>query len=404
MAEKIRAVDLFAGCGGLTLGFEKAGFSVVGAFEFWDNAIDVYKKNFNHPVYKQDLSNVSESVEAISKLNVDVIIGGPPCQDFSHAGKRIEAQRASLTESFSQIVVQVKPKAFLMENVDRAIKSKAFAHATAIFRQAGYGLTIRVLDASFCGCPQKRKRMFCIGVLGEEDDALGSLLDEFQSKKPMTMRDYFGKSLGIDYYYRHPRNYERRAIFSMDEPAPTMRGVNRPVPKGYPGHPKDACTLKNAKNLRALTTKERAQIQTFPADFHWPSTKTDAEQMIGNAVPVNLAKFVGIALKKYLQDKLNKQKTVQSRTKEEMLLSDDLLVQFKTYLKGKNLTIRTVSDIVSRTKVARALIGELKIPFDAEHLIVDLERVPEFKRKGVSVRSQIRRSVRLLGEFLDSKS
>lgn len=114
---------------------------------------------------------------------------------------------------------------------------------------------------------------------------------------PTTVRDYFGDSLPFEYYYRHPRNYNRRAVFSVDEPAPTMRGVNRPVPKGYPGHPNDACSLAERPEVRALTTAERAQIQTFPVDFRWVGSKTDVEQMVGNAVPVKLAEFIAETLR-----------------------------------------------------------------------------------------------------------
>lgn len=90
-------------------------------------------------------------------------------------------------------------------------------------------------------------------------------------------------------------------MFSIDEPAPTMRGVNRPVPKGYPGHPKDACAV--TEKLHALTTIDRAKIQTFPDDFKWIGTKTDMEQMIGNAVPVNLASYVAATVNIVLEGK-----------------------------------------------------------------------------------------------------
>jgi DNA (cytosine-5)-methyltransferase 1 len=96
---------------------------------------------------------------------------------------------------------------------------------------------------------------------------------------------------------RHPRNYCRRAVFSIDEASPTIRGVNHPIPKGYPGHPNDPVVI--SKGVRPLTTSERSQIQTFPKDFMWTGSKTDVEQMIGNAVPVNLAKFVALAIIDY---------------------------------------------------------------------------------------------------------
>ena len=103
----MRTVDLFAGCGGLSLGFQNAGFDVVAAFEYWDVAADCYEKNFSHPGFRMDLSDAEEAVRTIKRFNPEVIIGGPPCQDFSHAGKRVEAGRAVLTESYAEIVKAV---------------------------------------------------------------------------------------------------------------------------------------------------------------------------------------------------------------------------------------------------------------------------------------------------------
>ena len=295
----IKAVDLFAGCGGLSCGFQNAGIDVAAAFEYWEPAATVYAKNFDHPVFQIDLSDVETAVKIVKPFRPDMIIGGPPCQDFSHAGKRIEADRAGLTGVFSKIVESVAPRFFVMENVDRAVKSKAYAIARKTFKGAGYGLTEIVLNASFCGVPQRRKRFFCIGVRGAGDDAVRPILERNISDRETTLRDFFGDKLGFEFYYRHPRNYSRRAVFSIDEPAPTMRGVNRPVPKGYPGHPQDACSVE--RGVRALTTRERALIQTFPEDFQWEGSKTVMEQMIGNAVPVKLAEFVARALLEYAQ-------------------------------------------------------------------------------------------------------
>lgn len=294
----INAVDLFCGCGGLSLGFMEAGINIVAAYEKWDKALECYSQNFSHPIFDIDLSNVSEAVKSISTFCPDMIIGGPPCQDFSHAGKRIEAGRASLTVAFSEIIKRIKPIVFVMENVDRALKSNSYAIAKNNFIECGYGITEIVLDASFCGVPQKRKRLFCVGVMGKQDNGLLPILQSHMSNKPMTVRDYLGESLGFEFYYRHPRNYNRRGIFSVDEPAPTIRGVNRPLPKGYPAHPNDACPLSDG--IRALTTEERSWIQTFPRDFKWKGSKTDIEQMIGNAVPVKLAEFVAKAVLEYL--------------------------------------------------------------------------------------------------------
>lgn len=298
----IRVVDLFAGCGGLSLGFQHAGYNVVAAFEWWETAVRCYQQNFNHPIIRLDLSDTETAIDMINAYNPNMIIGGPPCQDFSHAGKRIENDRAELTESYAKIIAGVQPLCFIMENVDRAKNSNAYSKAREIFKHAEYGLTEIVLDASLCGTPQKRKRFICFGMLGRNDGFALEAFHNHLAKKPMTLRDYFGNSLGFEYYYRHPRNYSRRAVFSIDEPAPTMRGVNRPVPKGYPGHKNDAC--KVSPDLHVLTTKERALIQTFPADYKWVGSKTDIEQMIGNAVPVNLAEFVGNSIRDIVEAEL----------------------------------------------------------------------------------------------------
>ena len=301
----MKIVDLFAGCGGLSLGFQNAGFEIVAAFDNWEPALKVYRKNFpKHPAYQMDLSTVasSETILAICQkdMHVDMIIGGPPCQDFSSAGKRDESLgRADLTKAFARIVTNILPRWFVMENVERAQSSKAFAAARQIFADVGYGLSEVVLDASYCGVPQLRKRLFVIGEFGGAHGAITPYLTRKKAPKPMTMRDYFGNSLGIDHYYRHPRSYARRGVFSIDEPSPTVRGVNRPVPPTYQPHTGD--TAPPSPQLRPLTTKERSTVQTFPESFLWDGSKVDLEQMIGNAVPVKLAEHVAHRICEYLE-------------------------------------------------------------------------------------------------------
>ena len=296
---KMKVVDLFCGCGGLSLGFKKAGYEILAAFDNWEDAIIVYHNNFDHPVIKQDLSEVEAAVEEIKKFNPEMIIGGPPCQDFSSAGKRNEDNgRGDLTVSYAKIIAAIKPEWFVMENVDRILKTGKLVEARKIFKDCGYGLTETVLNASFCGVPQRRKRFILIGHLEEKDGFMADVLEKRQASKEMTIADYFGNQIDIKYYYRHPRSYARRGIFSVDEPSPTIRGVNRPMPAGYQLHPTDPVT--SLEGIRPLTTQERSMIQTFPKDFKFIGTKTGMEQMIGNAVPVNLAKFVGDSIMTYL--------------------------------------------------------------------------------------------------------
>ena len=120
----MKCVDLFSGCGGLSLGFQNEGFDVVAAFENWKPAIDVYRQNFTHPIFELDLHNEIIATETIKKLNPDLIMGGPPCQDFSSAGKRdVSLGRADLTYNFANIVCNVKHKWFVMENVEQIKKT-----------------------------------------------------------------------------------------------------------------------------------------------------------------------------------------------------------------------------------------------------------------------------------------
>lgn len=298
----MKCVDLFCGCGGLSLGFEKAGFEIVAAIDNWKEALEVYKLNFKHDVIQFDLTDEDGTHKIIEKYQPEMIIGGPPCQDFSSAGKRdVTLGRADLTYHFANIVCNYKPEWFVMENVERIIKSHILKDVTEQFIANNYGLTAVILDASFCGVPQARTRFFLIGHLNGSHNELFNIFKNSLSKKPMTVRDYFGDELNLQYYYRHPRNYNRRGIFSIDEPSPTVRGVNRPVPAGYK---KNSCDPVEAEldKIRPLTTLERSYIQTFPKTFKFVGTKTNLEQIIGNSVPVNLGKYVGNAIKSFLKN------------------------------------------------------------------------------------------------------
>lgn len=286
----------------MSLGFQWAGYDVVTAFDNWDPALMVYRANFRHPAHKCDLGQPPGSddfgrlAEHVRACAPDMVVGGPPCQDFSSAGKRDETLgRADLTVRFAEAVRASGAPWFVMENVARAAGSAAYAAAKGLL--AGrYGLTEAVLDASLCGVPQARRRLFLVGEMGGVDGALAGPLLERLADRPMTVRDYLGAELGLDHYYRHPRSYRRRGVFSVDEPSPTVRGVNRPVPPGYRAHPGDTAGVEG---LRPLTTAERARIQTFPPGFAWAGSKADTEQMIGNAVPPRLAEFVAGAVAGY---------------------------------------------------------------------------------------------------------
>ena len=293
----IRVVDLFSGAGGLSLGFEKAGFEVVAAYDGWEAAGRVYQANFSHPFVLQDLSDVSASVESIARYAPTVIVGGPPCQDFSLAGqgRGSRGERAALTEAFAEIAVRVAPEAIVMENVPNAINSQEWHTARQRFLDAGYAVFHMRLNAAYYGVPQRRKRLFLIASSGHDSARFRAAIAAAATTAPLTVAEYMGDEMDVDHYFVLPRSYQRRAVFSVNEPAPTMRGTRRPVPPSYPGHHLDSA---DHRTVRPVSLEERARIQTFPADWDWGNGPTrDKDLMIGNAVPPELAKHVALALK-----------------------------------------------------------------------------------------------------------
>lgn len=294
MPQNPPVIDLFSGCGGLSLGFREAGFDIVAAFDSWTAAVEVYRGGVGPEAAVLDLSDEEAAQAAIAPFfdgSSPAIIGGPPCQDFSSAGARVEGDRADLTAGFARLVARFRPPFAVMENVARSARAEAYRRAVEIMEGAGYEVRSIVLDASLCGVPQTRKRLFTVAAPEGAAERAVALMRERQAARPMTVREAL-PGIGIDRYYQHPRHYARRAVFSVDEPSPTIRSVNRPVPPDYRPHDGDA-----GPATRALTLEERAAIQTFPPGFRFGATKTAAEQMVGNAVPPRLAEHVARAVR-----------------------------------------------------------------------------------------------------------
>ncbi len=379
-------VDLFCGCGGLSKGFELAGFDIVAAFDGWDSAIACYNANFTHKAFNLDLSNVAQAVHNIGEFAPNVIIGGPPCQELSNAGRREEGNRADLTYHFAEIVTQIAPDYFVMENVPRARKSNAYARARELYIAHHYGLTEVVLDASRCGVPQKRNRFFCIGALNAPDNFLLDTIFAAYGDEETTVRRYFNDHhipLDIDNYYRHPTTYSRRAVFSVDQASPTVRGVNRPKPQTYNHHENDSVDEENLDNIRALTLHERATIQTFPNDYHFENlniTNGDLEQMVGNAVPVLLAQFVAERLNEYMHNMENKHANDRQA--------------FSAWLRNERHyeSDRSISDVFSRIRRAQRMLPQREIN---RYFLADLEHMDDYRALTPSVRSQIKKAINL---------
>jgi DNA (cytosine-5)-methyltransferase 1 len=318
----MRFVDLFCGSGGLSLGMIQAGHIQAGAFDFWDPALACYNANMRvhsgqpdvADAIKVDLSDATATAAALEGAGpVDLIIGGPPCQEFSTANdKRVESVKADLTVSYARAVAGATPRMFVMENVQGVLRSQAYRAARAIYQDAGYKVTVALLNSAECSMAQLRKRCLLIGVR-DHDTQDGFLEPHLAMRKtsPMTVRSYFeasGTPIDIEHYYLHPLHYGRKAIFSIDAPSPTMRGINRGMPKDYQervdrmvaeglvGTPSNAC--RAYQGLRNFTTRERGMLQGFPGGWDWAAggRKSAQEQLVGNAVPVGMARLVGQAI------------------------------------------------------------------------------------------------------------
>lgn len=177
--ETKNVIDLFCGAGGLSKGFEWAGFNIIAANDNYKPACETYRINHkNTSLIEGDITNTDIKkalFEATIGKKIDIIIGGPPCQGFSHAGKRIiDDPRNFLFKEFVEIVSKVKPKVVVLENVEGILtmnNGKSFEGIKESFRELGYNLAGKKLLAAKYGVPQKRKRVIMIGVLeGNPED------------------------------------------------------------------------------------------------------------------------------------------------------------------------------------------------------------------------------------------
>jgi DNA (cytosine-5)-methyltransferase 1 len=303
-------IELFAGAGGMSLGLEAAGMQHLLSFER-DEAPHSVLVHAGKLAIRMDLKDVGNACLAM-RQQPNLIAGGPPCQDFSTAGKRQITDRARLTRHFAQIVCLQRVQWFIFENVPRAADSKEYAYARGLWKRHGYGLTETVLDAQFYGVPQRRERFFCIGRLGEID---GFLLAELKAAATsgMVVRDILDPErhddaalLSAGAFFVRPwmgksGEPNGRGVLSIDEPCPTITRNRHEAPgKAYQRHPDDAADINDA---HILTPDQVARIQGFPTtyDFKRKAKKRAAEGwpekvvnlMVANAVPVTMAQRIG---------------------------------------------------------------------------------------------------------------
>lgn len=307
----MRVVELFAGIGGMGLGLEQAGMQILTGYENWAAAMDVWEHNAKTPAFQLDLGNVAAAALHISAANPDLIAGGPPCQDFSEAGKRVLGKNAAMTQAYAMIIAVVRPQWFIFENTRRAPLSLNYRQARAIWKRAGYGLTEVLLDASYYGVPQTRKRFFTIGRLGEIDQFLESALLAAASTKQTVVQSILDpdrfpddrEMIARTGYFVRPYT-GGKGVHRLDRPAPTViRSTTGKPNKAYRTNPHPTDHIKYEVAWQ-LTSHQAMRIQGFPADFEIIGPRRlangkdsysdrDTMQMIANAVPPPLAKAVG---------------------------------------------------------------------------------------------------------------
>lgn len=342
----MKVLDLFCGCGGLSLGLEQAGFEIKLGIDIWQDALTTFEANHsNSKTLLQDLSVVSfeEVQNKYLPDGVDVIVGGPPCQGFSISGKRDPNDpRNKLYTSFLRAVEFFKPRAFIMENVPNlASMSQGKIKDTIVreFEALGYKVSYKKLLASDYGVPQNRRRFIMVGLLNgsEFDFPIASHIDDkvtcFEAISDLPENSIVD---GTEYPTSSLSSYQEDmragsfSVFNHETTNHTEKTVSiiSLVPDG--GNYKDLPDeLKGTRNVniawtryssrkpsftidtghrhhfhykfnRVPTVRESARLQSFPDNFVFFCSKTSQYKQVGNAVPPILGKVLGTQLRKYL--------------------------------------------------------------------------------------------------------
>lgn len=368
--EKIyNAVSLFSGAMGLDLGVERAGFTIKVCVEFNKWAAETIRRNTNIPVIEKDINLVSAkellSVAGLKKGSVDLVVGGPPCQSFSTAGKQrgLSDLRGSCIIQFLRVVKELKPRYFILENVRGLLSSKLnyvpeeFSEYDDIknesgsvvalvlneFNKIGYSVSYALLNAANYGVPEKRERVIMLGHLGQRipipspthserglygtlpwvtlRDAIGDIQDRVMRYIPLRPKmfqymkmvgegenwtnlpiDVAKEAMGKAFYLPGGKTGFLRRL-SWDEPSPTL--VTSPT--------MPATQLCHPEELRPLSIEEYARIQQFPDDWQFIGNNAEIYKQIGNAVPVGLGYAAANQIMRFILRKVKKNEEQTNR-------------------------------------------------------------------------------------------
>lgn len=305
------AVSLFSGCGGSDIGLHAAGFDILLANDVLRYASEVYKANLPDTDFR-----LGDVAEIKSFPTADLLVGCYPCQGFSQGGVRDPGRKINyLYREFDRALRQIKPKAFIVENVSGMRRSN-FQHLLnnqiTRFRMAGYRVSVDMLDARHFGVPQERQRVFIVGVRSDLDARYvfptGEYTDDGNGKKFITIKDAIAdlpawpegefNTEQFHWYYLSRNRYR-----GWDECSRTIVAKARHVSL-HPSSPKltrvhtDKWVFENDGPARRLSFRECARLQGFPKDMKFPETVgvNEKYKVVGNAVPPPLFNAVASAL------------------------------------------------------------------------------------------------------------
>ncbi len=310
----LNVIDLFCGCGGMSKGLTDAGLNVIAGIDIWDKAVESYNKNYHHKAYCADLTQMPP--EKFNELynkenkNVDILVGGPPCQSFSIAGKRDKNDpRNALFMEYVKYLDYFKPKAFIMENVIGMLSKKTANGENVIDiimeqLNRNYNCIINKLYASDFEVPQNRRRTIIIGIRKdlnilpkEPEPIIKSVQDRIPVKNILIPKEEVDKKYylsekalaGIE--NKKSVNKEKgfgfgAQMLDFDKPSYT-------IPARYWKDGYDALVKYNEKDIRRLTITELKRIQSFPDNYIIAGSNKDIIMQIGNAVACKFAYYLG---------------------------------------------------------------------------------------------------------------
>lgn len=348
---KNKIIDLFCGCGGLSLGFELAGFETILAIDMWKDAVNTFNHNHNNKPGKcipvEELTR--ELLMDYKKQGIVGIVGGPPCQGFSTVGKRdVNDPRNNLYLEYCRVVETVQPEFFVLENVKGllTLNNGFFVDdITKRFENLGYSVKYKILNASDFGIPQNRQRVFFVGIKNKNfefpvgnitkiscKEAMSDLIkldsingdNEIQKYLTLPQNEYQKKMRANNinnYVYNHQLTHHSEQTINIISLIPDggkiidlpieywqVRKYNKAFERMKSDSPANTVDTGHRNYFhyeenRIPSVRENARLQSFPDNFLFIGSKTSQYKQVGNAVPPLLSKALAIEIKKHIGGK-----------------------------------------------------------------------------------------------------